>query len=301
MNILMPIDGSDFSNAALAFIASRTTFIGSKLKVNVLNVQLPIPAYPARMVGKAAVRAFYDKEADDVLRPAVARLEKAGLRASAKYVVGSPGRAVAKFASASGADLIVMGSHGHTAFERLLFGSVTNAVLASCTTPLLVVRSSAAPVTDSLKVGIAIDGSRYSVTAVRYVLKHLDLFGEAPVVTLINVVPDLLLTFIPGFADAPAPLYGPERVVSMQTAAFEAAMAPARKLIKPTGLRAAEARLIGNNPGDEIAAYARKKRLDLLVMGSHGYGTLKSAVIGSVATRVAAKCQTALLLIRGSA
>ena len=56
--------------------------------------------------------------------------------------------------------------------------------------------------------------------------------------------------------------------------------------------------LVGNNHGDEIAAYARNERLDLLVMGSHGYGALKSAVLGSIATRVAARCTTPLLLIR---
>jgi nucleotide-binding universal stress UspA family protein len=49
--------------------------------------------------------------------------------------------------------------------------------------------------------------------------------------------------------------------------------------------------------GDEIAAYA-KKRLDLLVMGSHGYGAVKAAVLGSVTQRVAAHCATPLLLIR---
>jgi len=297
----MPTDGSALSSAALDFIASRTTLIGTNPKITVLNVQLPVPAYPAHVVGKPAVRAFHKMEANEILKPALARLKKAGLQASAKYVVGSPGKAIAKFASANGADLIVMGSHGDTALKGLLLGSATNAVLASSKTPLLIIRSSAAPVTGSLNVGIAIDGSKYSVAAARYVLRHLELFGRTPAVTLINVVPDLLSTFIPGFADAPGPLYRPEGAVAMQTAAFEVVMAPVRKLIKPTGLRATEACLIGNNPGDEIAAYAKKNRLDLLVLGSHGYAALQSVVMGSVSTRVAAKCRMPLLLIRGSA
>jgi nucleotide-binding universal stress UspA family protein len=33
-------------------------------------------------------------------------------------------------------------------------------------------------------------------------------------------------------------------------------------------------------------------------MGSHGYGAFKAAVLGSTATRVAAHCETPLLLIR---
>ncbi|MEF9996794.1 MAG: universal stress protein, partial [Burkholderiaceae bacterium] len=55
--------------------------------------------------------------------------------------------------------------------------------------------------------------------------------------------------------------------------------------------------LVGN-AGDEIAAYAKKKKLDVLVLGSHGYGAFKAAVMGSTANRVAAQGDVPLLLIR---
>lgn len=298
MNILVPVDGSRFSNAAVAFIASRTTLIGRKPRVALLNVQPPIPAYPARILGQATVRAFHQKEADGVLRPASLKLTKKGLRVSSSYVVGNPAARVGEFAASHHTDLIVMGSHGHPAFKGLLFGSVTTAVLASCVTPVLIVRGRSAPASDSLRVGICIDRSHYGVAAVRYALKHRDLFGKAPVVWLINVVPDLRSNYISGFPDAPAPVYEPERIAELQACAFEAAMVPVRKLIRRSGVVTTEIRLIGNHPADEIVAFAKKSKLDVLVMGSHGHGALKSAVLGSVATRVAAKCQTPLLLIR---
>ena len=47
----------------------------------------------------------------------------------------------------------------------------------------------------------------------------------------------------------------------------------------------------------EFAAYA-KKNLDVLLVGSHGYGGFKTAVLGSVATRIAARCETPLLIVR---
>ena len=49
--------------------------------------------------------------------------------------------------------------------------------------------------------------------------------------------------------------------------------------------------------GKEIAAYAKKK-LALVVMGSHGYGRFKSAVMGSTAMRVASSGNVPILLIR---
>ena len=67
-------------------------------------------------------------------------------------------------------------------------------------------------------------------------------------------------------------------------------------LLEKAKANADEVRLSGM-PGDEIAAYA-KKNLDVLLVGSHGYGRFKTAVLGSVATRIAARCDTPLLIVR---
>ena len=299
MRILMPIDGSTFSKAALAFIASRSTLIESQPDVELLNVQYPVSARVMRGAGRDLVQQHHESESNKVIKPALASLRRAGLRAQPRAMVGSPGVEVGRIAADDAADLIVMGSHGHTGFKNLLFGSVTQAVLASCNTPLLVLRSDAVPKQDSLKLGIALDGSKYGVAAVRFVVKHRALFGAAPALTLIHVVPDLLNLVVPGyFADAPVPGFKPEQVAEMQRAGFERALAPARKLLQGTALHVTEAQLTGNNPGDVIAAYATKNKLDILVIGSHGEGTLRSTVLGSVATRVAAKCRNALLFIQ---
>ena len=299
MKILMPIDGSTFSKAALSFIASRSTLIKSQPDVELLNVQYPVSARVSRGAGKELVQIHHESEASKVIKPALAALKRAGLRAQSKLVVGSPGVEVARIAAADAADLIVMGSHGHTGFKNLLFGSVTQTVLASCATPLLVLRSDVVPKKDSLKVGVALDGSKYGLAAVRYIVKHRELFGEAPALTLIHVVPDLLNFFVPGFfADAPVPGFKAEQVAEMQRAVFERVMAPARKLFQGSGLQVTEAQLTGNNPGDAIAAYATKNKLDVLALGSHGAGALRFSMLGSVATRVAAKCRNALLLIQ---
>lgn len=299
MRILMPIDGSTYSKAALAFIASRSTLIKSQPDVELLSVQYPVPSRAARYAGKELVLSYHESEAKTVIKPALAMLKRSGLLAQSKYVVGSPGPEVGRIAAEDAADLIVMGSHGHTGFKNLLFGSVTQAVLASCNTPLLVLRSDAVPKNDSLKLGVALDGSKYGVAAVRFIVKHLALFGAAPSVTLIHVVPDVLNLVVPGFfGDAPVPGFKLEQVQEMQRAAFERAMAPARKLLQGKGIQVTEAQIVGNNPGDAIAAYSTKNKLDILAIGSHGNGALGSMLIGSVATRVAAKCRNALLFIQ---
>lgn len=299
MKILMPIDGSAFSKLALSFIASRTALINSQPEVELLNVQYPVSLRVVRAAGSDLVRSHHESEANKVNKPALAALKRAGLKAHATALVGSPGDEVSRVAAASAADLIIMGSHGHTGLKNLLFGSVTQTVLASCTTPLLVLRSDAVPKKDSLKVGVALDGSKFSLAVVRYIVKHHALFGEKPVFTLIHVVPDLLKLVMPGFTGG-EPVRGldPEQVAEMRRAATERAISPARKLLESAGFEIAEAPLVDNNPGDAIAAYATKNKLDMIAMGSHGEGKFRSAMLGSVATRVAAKCHTALLFIR---
>ena len=299
MRILMPIDGSSFSKAAVAFVASRATLIKSQPDVELLNVQYPVPLRAARALGKEMVLSYHESEANRVLKPALATLKRAELKASARYVVGTVAHELAAIVAADAADLIVMGSHGDTGLKKLLLGSVAGTVMASCTTPMLVMRGKSASKKDSLKLAIALDGSKYGVAAVRFFVKNRDFFGAAPTLTLVHVVPDLSNLVVPGFfGRVPVPGLKSEQVVAMQGAAFENAMVPARKLLERAGVAATEVRLVGNNPGDQIAAYATKNKLDLIALGSHGHGNLGNLVMGSIATKVLASCKVPVLLVR---
>lgn len=297
MKLLVPIDGSEHAKAAVDFVASRTTLIGTHPEVELLNVQLPVPPRAARMVGKQVVDAYYKEEADKILRPALATLKKAGLAAGARFAVGHPSEQIAATADKGQVDLIVMGSAGHGALAGLMLGSVANGVLSRTTKPILLLRKKHSIRADALSVGIAIDGSKYGRAAVRYVLRHPDLFGNQAKFTLIHVVPDFTAAVMPDMAGMALPAFTDEEIRAMQKKAFESAVAPARRLLAKGGVTADEVCLAGN-PGDEISAYAKKNKLDLLVMGSHGWGGFKRAVLGSVATRVAAHCETPILLVR---
>jgi nucleotide-binding universal stress UspA family protein len=287
MRILVPVDGSKFSRTAVNFVASRSTLVGSNPDIEVLNVQLAIPTRATRVVGRDVVASYYTDEAEKALKPARARLQKAGLEPVVRFTVGNPAAEISAAAAKGKADLIVMGSHGRSALKGLLVGSVTNAVL----------RARETPPADSLRLGIAVDGSKFGREAVRFVVRHRDLFGARPDITLIHVVADFAGALMPDMAGIALPAYSEEDIRAMQKRAFDTALAPVRKLFEKAGLAASEVCLAGN-PGDEIAAFARKRKLDLVVMGSHGYGAFKAAVMGSVATRVAATSDVPLLLVR---
>jgi len=297
MKILVPVDGSKYSRAAIDFIASRATLAGASPDVQLLNVQLPVPVRAARLIGKAAVTSYYEDESKKALKGAASALKRAGLVATSDYAIGHPAEAIARRADEADVDLIAMGSHGHGALASLLFGSVTLGVLGRTKKPLLLLRGHGPPPGDSLKVGIAVDGSDYGIAAARYVLRHRPLFGAQPRFTVIHSVPDFAGSTMPDMAGIALPAYSVEEIKSMQQQAFDKAVEPVRKLFDAAGITVETVCLTGA-AGDEIAAHAKKKKLDLLVMGSHGYGAVKAAVLGSVAQRVAAHCATPLLLIR---
>ena len=142
-NILIPVDGSSTSMSAVSKAAGLAKTFGST--VTVLYVIDPYPftgvgadfAYgQAQYVNAAAA------EANAALDLAKNALTEAGV-ANVKTVVGE-GHAVhegiMRAATAEGADLLVMGSHGRRGLEKLVLGSVTQRVLGVSGIPVLVVR-----------------------------------------------------------------------------------------------------------------------------------------------------------------
>lgn len=299
MRILMPVDCSEFSKAAVAFVASRDTLLKKPVEIQLLNIQSPVSMRVAHALGNEIVQSYYEAEAAKALKPAAATLKRAGVAPAARHVVGSVTHELASIVAGSRVDLIVMGSHGETGLMKLLLGSATSTVALSCTKPLLVLRGGAIPKRDSLRVGIALDGSPYGLAAARFVAGHRDLFGASPAVSLIHVVPDLTKISVPGWIEREVPTgIKPEQAEVMQKAAFDNVFEPVRVLLAEAGITAAEVRLVAPIAGDAIASHATKGKLDVLAMGSLGFGADDHGNMGSVATRVAAQCQTALLLVR---
>jgi len=190
----------------------------------------------------------------------------------------------------------VMGTHGRTALAGMLMGSVAQTVLAFGTTPVLLVRDAPPPRPGPLRVGIAVDGSRYGEAAVRYVLQRRGLFGDDARITLLHAVPEFALQVKTLLENLASTSFTHEKVRALRQQACDQAMRSALRLLGAAGVDYA-AECLSGNPGDALAEHARK-HLDLLVLGSRGQGAFKAAVLGSVATRVAARCRIPLLLIR---
>jgi nucleotide-binding universal stress UspA family protein len=141
-HILVPVDGSGTALLAVDKAVALARAFGSD--ITVINV---VDFYP--FVGVGADYAFGQAEymaaatagANKALNAASNAVKEAGLPCAHKVIEGHVvHEGILEAATSTGADLIVMGSHGRHGIEKLLLGSVTQRVLSHTTLPVLVVR-----------------------------------------------------------------------------------------------------------------------------------------------------------------
>jgi nucleotide-binding universal stress UspA family protein len=140
-----------------------------------------------------------------------------------------------------------------------------------------------------MKILVAADGSKFTKRMLAYLAAHDEWLGKQHQYTVLTV-------------DAPLPprataALAKKLVQDHYAEQAEQVFKPIRTFLAKQGIDAQYVHKVGE-PGDEIAAVARKGGFDLLVMGSHGHGALARMVLGSVTSRTLASCEVPLLIVR---
>lgn len=141
-----------------------------------------------------------------------------------------------------------------------------------------------------MKILLAADGSEFTKRAARHLARHIEWFAQKPEVHVLHVHPPVPY---PGAAARA----GRSAIENYLREDSEAALAVAEKELRKAGV-AFEATWRMGDIAREIAAFAKKHAVDLIVMGSHGEGALSNLVLGSVTTKVLATVKTPLLIVR---
>ena len=140
-----------------------------------------------------------------------------------------------------------------------------------------------------MRILFAADGSKFTKKALAFLSTHESLAGPDDELLVLNVQPAL-----------------PPRVRTMVGAAVandyqreeaEKVLAPIRKYLERKDIAFRCDWKVGE-PAATIVAGAAKQGAHIIVMGTHGYGPLGRAVMGSVAQRVLSQATVPVLLVK---
>jgi nucleotide-binding universal stress UspA family protein len=140
-NILVPIDGSTYSVKAFNTALDIAKIHDAKIHVLTCLEKENLGAwYIDKRINKKII-----SDAKKFAKSFLSKLEKTAKDSEVPLFVHvieakSISKQIVDFANSKKIDLIVIGSHGQTGFNRFLLGSVSNAVSQSAKCPVLIVK-----------------------------------------------------------------------------------------------------------------------------------------------------------------
>ena len=297
LKILATTDFSDESRTGVRFAIALAEKLGAA--VALLHVIEP-RAWVSEL--GTVVPAREDSEVVALTRTQLATLAKregkgdVAVTFSVSVQTGNPFHAITTAARQQMADMIVIATHGHTGFERVLLGSTAERVVRHAPCPVLTVPTRAKPKrtgkTPPFKIGkilVPMDFSAISKDALPWATHLAAHFGaELVLLHIVEKFPiDYLLssgltneTFVPLVKQAEADLEF-----------------MAESLSKSTGL-SVTAVVSDGKPFEGICESAKTLGADLIVLTTHGHTGLKHVLLGSTSERVVRHAPCPVLTVR---
>ncbi len=256
-HLLWATDFSETSQVALEWGVALASLTNAKMTL--LHIAEAAEATDAKLA------AEHRQKLEEIAE----QLRQNGLTVTTSVRPGQAAQTIVQTASEVGADLIVLGAHGHTSFREKLLGSTTEQVLQTSPVPVLFVRERCEPKFKHLLVPS--DLSDAALPALDYAV---DLAGLTKAkITLLHVV---------------APYEGsPEAWEELKRETKEELKRWSDKVVEPSEVPIIETKVIRyHHPGAGITEFARENEVDLIVIPTHGHSALGRLLFGSVAAHV---------------
>jgi nucleotide-binding universal stress UspA family protein len=292
--ILCPVDFSGHSRLALDYATALARWYDAEVfalhAYAVAMVPATIGAMPAMTsVGVPLTREEIEHDLAQFVRP----VKAAHVKTTASVSTGSPARTILEAADRLSANIIVMGTHGASGFERLVLGSVTEKVLRKATCPVLVVpRQADAPGGAGVlfrRILCAVDFSPCSTRAISYALSLAEESGGS--LAFVHVVEGLDHEPLAN-AHFNVPEYRQQLVDDARRRL--AALVPSETR---TWCECREIVRTGK-AYREILEAARTADADLIVLGVRGRHAVDLALFGSTTNHVVRSAECPVLTVR---
>jgi nucleotide-binding universal stress UspA family protein len=281
MKAIVGIDGSKYGDWALEWVAK----LPLKAAPRVVGVHgIDTESAPAPLSTHLSVSGtepdegeaihFFESLAKQVVAEATQRMKVLGLKGSVRVERKAIAQVLIKHAGTNG--LLVVGSRGLNALDRLMMGSVSTAVVLHAPCSVLVVKEPAKPIR---RIMFATDGSPSSGKALRFLTKQLQVKSASePIgILLVHVMPFLRYTVVKEAG---------EELLAQEAAKLEKAGYLVRQFPR-----------VGP-AADEILKVVGREQPDLIVTGAKGRSSVARFLQGSVSTKIVQRSDCSVLVVR---
>lgn len=139
--ILIPIDFSDYSKAALKYAVSFSKIFDAELiLIYVVEPVIYPPDFSMGQVALPTVDLDLNTRAKEELDKLVKTEINSTLKARTIVRTGKPFIEIIEYAKEEDIDLIIISTHGHSGVEHILFGSTAEKVVRKSPCPVLTLR-----------------------------------------------------------------------------------------------------------------------------------------------------------------
>lgn len=293
--ILVPLDGSEFSEQALPYAFGMARRTGAEL--HLVRVHTPSQVdWLSNGFLPAPIGLDDDlREADHAYLERMAEYSAMHLERAARtaLLTGPVAPAIDGYVRAHGIDLVIMTTHGRTGLSRAWIGSVADALVRTIEVPVLLLRPRTPPITAPIAIEhilIPIDESDYSTEILGPALDLGKITGAR--YTLLQVISPPLS--VPS-ADAVALPVQFARAIELRVEAGERLEELARRL-RAQGYDVDTSIVIHGQVAHGILEQVVGLKADLIAMSTHGRRGLARFALGSVADKVMRGTSVPLLL-----
>jgi nucleotide-binding universal stress UspA family protein len=278
--ILVPLDGSETAEAALAYVA----LLPSE-RLRLLAVESDRSDLSAVCTAARDCRSY--------LEAVAAPLREQGRDVDTLVAFGNPAEQI--LALAATADLVVMGSHGHGGVKRFVLGSIADEVARHAPVPVLVVRGGSAPppAVQLTRIVVPLDGSELAEQAMPVAASLAADLGVPVHLMRVLDVDALRATVQAGIHAAAAYMrsHGEIQHHAEEYLAEQTQQLRNRDLALTT-------EVLTGSPAVTLLDAIRP--VDLVVMTTHGRGGVRRWLLGSVADKLVRAAAAPVLLVPAS-
>jgi nucleotide-binding universal stress UspA family protein len=286
--IMVPLDGSPFSELALPLAVAKARANGAELRL--VHVIVPI-AYSAFIEEDGAAQDYLDGIAHRINK-------ESGVAVSAVRLSGQAVPELRDYAVREGIDLVVMATHGWGGIQRAWLGSVTDELIREARLPVLAFRPAkkkTSPVEPGTidEILVPLDGSDLSESVLEYAL---ELGSPSTRYTLLRVVPVAPPTSVVSGVIEQDPVR--KLLAQLQSGAADYLDKISEEL-RAKGHEVRTRVLTHPQPAKAILDYAVEIEADVIALATEGRHGFRRLTLGSVADKVLRGADSPVLVIRG--